>query len=246
VRRLFGERLTGLLVHDRGRAAGGGDLGGGRSGERVRLEIELDALELTGAEDLDQFVLVEHTGVDELLEPDLAALGEELDETVEVHHLVDGPVVRLEALELRQTHLERHLAALEAGLDVLAGLGALGAAPGGLALGALAATDAGLGLLGAGSGLQVMNADRHDYSTSSTSTRWRTLWTMPRNSGRSSLTTDWRILRRPRVCMVARCFGLTPIRERTWVIFKRAMCLRSSLRLRGLGGLGAGAEQALG
>ena len=64
-------------------------------------------------------------------------------EGVEVDALVLDPERVVEALELRQPHVQRHLAALEAGGDVAAGLLALGAAAGGLAaLAADAAADA--------------------------------------------------------------------------------------------------------
>ena len=53
----------------------------------------------------------------------------------DVDDLELDPEAVLEALELRQPHVDRQLAALEAGRHLVAGLGALGAATGGLALG---------------------------------------------------------------------------------------------------------------
>src|SRR4029079_12408510 len=105
-------------------------------------------------------------------------------------------VVVLEALELRQAHVDGHLPTLERRRDVLTGLRALGAAARRLALGALTATHTGLRGLGARRGTQVVNLDRH-YSTSSTCTRWLTLKIMPRISGRSSFTTTSLIRLRP-------------------------------------------------
>ena len=52
---------------------------------------------------------------------------------VQVDHVVLDPEGVLEPLQLRDALLERELAALEAGLDVVAGALALGAAAGGLA-----------------------------------------------------------------------------------------------------------------
>ena len=102
---------------------------------------------------------------------DGATLGEELVDAVEVDDLELHLERVLEALELRQPHVDRHLATLEGGRHLVAGLGALGAATGGLALGALTATHAGLGGLGAGRRAQVVQLQRHVSRTSSTVTR---------------------------------------------------------------------------
>ena len=78
--------------------------------------------------------------------------------------IVDGSfshAAELEALELGQPHVQRQLAALEAGGHVLPGAGALGAATGGLALGPLAATHPGLGRLRTGSRAKVVDLNRH-------------------------------------------------------------------------------------
>ena len=69
-------------------------------------------------------------------------------EDVEVDGLVLDAERVVEALQLRDPHVQRHLAALEAGGDGAAGLLALGAAAGGLA--ALAADAAADALLAAG------------------------------------------------------------------------------------------------
>ena len=76
-----------------------------------------------------------------------------------------------EALELGQPHVDRHLPTLERDGHVPARLGALGTAAGGLALRALAATQPGLGGLGPGRRLQVVQLDDAHLPTSSTSTR---------------------------------------------------------------------------
>src|SRR6266511_1158181 len=68
---------------------------------------------------------------------------------------------------------------------------------------------------GAGRGTQVMQLHS---GTSSTFTRWETLNTMPRISGRSSCSTTSRIRFRPNDLMVARCGRGRPISERTWVM----------------------------
>ena len=80
--------------------------------------------------------------------PTCAAVREQLGEPVQVDDLEHDLELVLEALELRQAHVDGHLPTLERRRDVLAGLGALGTATGGLALGALTATHAGLRGLG--------------------------------------------------------------------------------------------------
>src|SRR6266536_3562312 len=59
--------------------------------------------------------------------------------------------------------------------------------------------------------------------TSSTFTRWETLNSMPRISGRSSWTTTSCIRFRPNDLMVSRCGCGRPITERTWVMRSRVM-----------------------
>src|SRR5699024_2984149 len=129
----------------------------------------------------------------------------------------------LEALELRQPHLERHLAALESGRDVLPGLGALGTATGGLALGRLATTHAGLLGVRPGRGPQVVQLDAHVVtSVSSTTTRWLTTLRRPRVCALSSRKTDFRMPLSPSVRRQSRWFFFDPMVPRTWVIFRFA------------------------
>ena len=90
--------------------------------------------ELAVAENLDQLVLANCTLGDELVHADLAALGEQPRDVADVHDLVLDAVAVREALELREPHVQRHLATLEGGGHVLACLGALGTATRGLAL----------------------------------------------------------------------------------------------------------------
>src|SRR5699024_10286897 len=120
---------------------------------------------------------------------------------------------------------------------LVTGLGALGAATGGLALRALTATHAGTRGLGAGRRAQVVHlqgagallrrdvslAVSHDQSTSSTVTRWSTVLTIPRISGRSSLTTTSPMRFRPRLRRVLRWLSRPPISERVWVTFSWAI-----------------------
>ena len=116
---------------------------------------------------------------DEILNRDLAALGEELPELANVHDLVLNAEGVLEAAKLRQTHVDRHLATLEAGSNLVTGLGALGATASGLTLRTLTATHAGLRGLGSGGRTQVVQLNdlrllrgvRHCQSTSSAVTR---------------------------------------------------------------------------
>src|SRR5690606_1740599 len=114
-----------------------------------------------GAEDLDRLVLPDGALGDQRLDGDVATLGEQLTEPVQVDDLVGRLEQGVgEALELRQTPLERHLATLEPEVDVGARVRALGAAARGLALGRLAATLADLRTVGAGGRPQVVDLER--------------------------------------------------------------------------------------
>src|SRR5690606_19701695 len=77
------------------------------------------------------------------------------------------------------------------------------------------------GLLGGG--LLVRRLLLSHHSTSSTATRCATVATMPRISGRSSLTTTSPIRFRPRVRSVSRWFCLPPISDFNWVTFRRGI-----------------------
>src|SRR5439155_15831393 len=112
------------------------------------------------AEHLGQLALAGRTLGDQVLRSHVAALGEQLGQPAGVHHLVAGAETRIgEALQLRYPALQRHLAALEAEADLVARLGALGAAPGRLALGRLTAADPRLGLVRARSRPQVVQLE---------------------------------------------------------------------------------------
>ena len=101
---------------------------------------------------------------------------------VQVHHRVLDPE-RIVEPALRDAAMQRHLAALEAALVLVAGarLRPLVPAAGGLAQArALAAADARRRLLGALGRTEVVQSHVR-YST--TVTRWRTFWIMPRIAG---------------------------------------------------------------
>ena len=130
--------------------------------------------------------------------PTVPPSGNSAAEVADVHDLVLDAEPVLEALELGQPHVQRHLPALERGGHVLAGLRALRAAAGGLAaLAALTATDAGLGGLGARGRTQVVDLDgpssdadlldRHEVAARCGSCRG--------SAGCRPRSTDWRILR---------------------------------------------------
>src|SRR5206468_3976172 len=147
------------------------DLFPSAAAELVCGDADLDG-QLSVAEHFDQRVLAYRTGRHQLVDTDIAALGEQLVDVADVDDLVLRAEPVAEALELRQPHVDRHLAALERRRDVLAGLGALRTATGGLALGTLTATHSGLRGLRAGRRLQVVKLDwSHFVSTASTLTR---------------------------------------------------------------------------
>lgn len=105
-------------------------------------------------------VVAHRTLGDQVGHGDLSTLGVERRELVQVHDLVLGAERVLEALELRETHVEGHLPTLEALRNLVTGLGALGATTGGLTLGRLTTTHTGLGGLGARGGPEVMGLQR--------------------------------------------------------------------------------------
>src|SRR6476661_514096 len=216
----------------RDRAAGGLDLllGGGR--ELVRLDLDLDG-DLARAEHLHREAVADGTLGDEVGDGHLTTLREEQLQAIQVDDLVLRAERVLEATQLRKAHVHRHRAALETLRDLVASAGALGTTTGGLALGALTTTDAGLGGLGSGGRTQVVDLEGglarllgvvgHGQSTSSTDTRCVTVLTIPRISGRSSLTTTSPMRFRPRLRSVSRWFCLPPISERIWVTLRRAI-----------------------
>src|SRR4051812_44218722 len=154
-----------LLRSDTGGAAPGRtDLLGRGAGERVRVHVDLDAAEVAGAEHLDRLTAPDGTGLGQTVRVDRTTLREERRDPVEVDDLEHDLVVVLEARELGQPHVQRGLPTLEPGGRVAARTGALGAATGALALGALTAADASLGGMGARGRTQVMNLQSHNES----------------------------------------------------------------------------------
>src|SRR5689334_11360438 len=116
-------------------------LGGGR--ERVGGDVDLDG-DVALAEHLDRLALADRALGHELVDGDLATVGEERVDLVEVDDLELHAEGVLEALQLGQAHVQRELATLEGGRHLVARLCALGSTAGGLALGALTTTHAGL------------------------------------------------------------------------------------------------------
>src|SRR3569833_557717 len=196
------------------------------AGEGVRLDLHRYR-DVTGTENLYRTARAYRALRRQVFGGDLATLGVALGEPTQVHHLVLHPERVLEALELRHPPDQGQLTALEPGRHRATRLGALRTTPGGLALGRLAAALAGLGLVSTRRGPQVVRPQRslasHDQSTSSTVTRWRTVWIIPSTSGRSSRTTLWPIRRSPRVRRVSRWYCLPPIFDLTRVIFRFVM-----------------------
>src|SRR5688500_3517196 len=131
----------GSTASDNGGAAPGrADLLGGGRGEGVRLDVDLHAAQVTGAEHLDRLAATDGAGLGQRVRVDRPALREQRRDPVEVDDLEDDLVRALEPRELGQPHVQRGLPTLEAGGGVASRAGALGAATGGLALGALTAT----------------------------------------------------------------------------------------------------------
>src|SRR5690606_3029855 len=139
-------------------AAGGDDLLLRGARDLVDRDVQLNR-NLACAENLDLFVLANGALGDQITDGDVAPLGVELGEAIQVHDLVFDPERVLESAELGSAHDLVQVAALEPDAHLVAGLGALGAAARGLALGALTASDAGLGLLRTLSGAEVVGLE---------------------------------------------------------------------------------------
>src|SRR3954454_17516445 len=155
-----------LLRSDTGGAAPGRtDLLGRCAGERVRVHVDLEAAEVAGTELLDGLTAPDGAGLGQAVRVDRTALREERRDPVEVDDLEHDLVVVLEARELGQAHVQRRLPTLEPGGGVAASAGALGAATGGLALGALTTTDSRLRGVGAGGRTQVVDFKSHGVSS---------------------------------------------------------------------------------
>src|SRR5690606_20241909 len=108
--------------------------------EGVRGDLQIYTLQIPVAEDLDSVALPDSARTDQFLRVDRPTGGEQFRQPVQVHHLVLDLEAVPEPLQLRQAPVDRRLPPLEAGRDLLAGVRALGAPAGGLALRALAAT----------------------------------------------------------------------------------------------------------
>src|ERR1700761_463956 len=132
------------------------DLRPSRRGDGVRPPAQRHG-EVAIAEHLDELATAHRAVGSQGLRRHLAASREQLCEPPDVDDLVNGLELGIrEALELRQPPVQRHLAALESGRHLVAGLGALGTTAGRLALGGLATAKPLLFLVGTGSRPQVM------------------------------------------------------------------------------------------
>src|SRR5215216_1967613 len=214
-------RRGALLLDDLAGAAGGLDGRARGLGEAVRVDGQR-LLELTAAQDLDGHVpALRQAGGSQRREVDRRARVEALLEVGEVdrlrvrpEHLERHRHLLVRPAQLPHPHVDRRLAALEACAVLRAGARpvALVAAAGGLAVaGAGAAADALAVLARARRGLEVVEPDGHDFS--STVTRWRTEWTIPRSCGDSGFSTVWPIRRRPSERSVSRCLMFVPLAE---------------------------------
>src|SRR5665811_1420371 len=118
-----------------------------------------------------QLIVADGTLLDQSLDIDVATLGEENLDTIQVNDLEFLAEWVLEPLQLGQAHMNRDLAALEADGNLITGFGALRSTAGGLALASLTTTNTGLSGFGSGRRTQVMQFKSHDQLTSSTLTK---------------------------------------------------------------------------
>src|SRR5690606_20807980 len=130
----------------------------GRTRDLVDRDGELHG-DVAVSENLDLLVLANSTLGDQVAHGDIATLRVQFRELLQVHDLVLDAERVLEPAQLRGAHVQRHLPTLEADANGVAGLGALGATTGRLALGALTATDTGLRGVGAGDRTQVVDLE---------------------------------------------------------------------------------------
>src|SRR5215207_4850793 len=177
-------------------------------------------------EDLDQVILpANHPRCLELLDADFVSA--ELRELADVDRRVDlwsGGGVRAPArhtLEARQPALQGHLSTLvgQVRLRTRASVGSLVAAAAGLALPRACSPSDPLAVLSRAGG-RTEFVQPHYSSTSSTSTRWRTLWIIPRICGVSVCTLWSRMRLRPRARTVLLWFSFAPMPLFLCVIFK--------------------------
>src|SRR5829696_1237641 len=235
-------------VDDLAGAARGLDLLAGRLGEAVGVHGQRLG-ERAAPEHLDRDALAGgEAGAAQRVEVDRRALVEARLEVLEV----DGLGVRPERLErhrhllvraaqLAHPHVDRVLAALEAGPVLRAGASAVAlvAAARRLAVArAVAAPDALAVLARAGGRREVVQADAdlgdlglrgllfallarsgaHRDFSSTTTTRCWTLCTSPRSCGESGRSTMWPMRRRPSVRSVSRWRWSVPLADLTWRI----------------------------
>src|SRR5690606_38314170 len=109
---------------------------------------------------LDELALADRTLRHEVLDRDRSTLRVELGQAVEVHDLVLGTERVLEAAQLGQAHVERHLATLERRRHLVARLRALRAATRRLTLRRLTTTHTGLRGVRARGGTQVVHLEQ--------------------------------------------------------------------------------------
>src|SRR6266542_2559110 len=132
---------------------------GGR--ERVRRDVELDGTELAVAGHLDGQALAHGACCDQFVDAHVTAVREQLGKFGHVDDLEFDAEGVLEPLQLRQPHVDRHLAALEVGRHLIASLRTLRTAAGRLALRAGAAAHPRLLGMRARCRAQVMHLERH-------------------------------------------------------------------------------------
>src|SRR5207253_11078741 len=231
------DRTAGLLDRFAGALRDAGDL-------EAELSLELALAEQANAvlAAAGQASALQRRMVERGLDVELAGV-DRLLHGADVHF---GIIAREDVVEaaLRQPHVERHLAAFEAGdADARARLGTLLAAAGGLAeTRADASADADTRLTRAFvvfdfvqfhvvHSLSLLSRMPREgrlekiQAVSSTFSRWWTFLIWPRTSGVSSSSTVRPILLRPRPTSVARCVLSRRIGEPVWVILILAMML---------------------
>src|SRR5699024_6178236 len=142
------------------RPSGGFDLATGRTAELIGRHIHGD-VDLTIAQYLHRLAGAHRAAFDEPVDVNTSAVGIQSADPLDIDDLVFLAERVLETLEFRQPHVDRHLAAFEAGRYLIARPCTFGSPSRGLAFRGLSSSDARFFRLRAGRGTQMMHFECH-------------------------------------------------------------------------------------
>src|SRR5699024_11282366 len=143
-----------------GRPSGGFDLATGRTAELIGRHV-LGHVDLTIAQYLHRLAGAHRAAFDEPVDVNTSALGVQSADSLDIDDLVFLTERVPETLEFRQPHVDRHLAALEAGRYLIGGPCTFGSPSRGLAFLGCSQTNSHSCGFGAGRGTQMMHFHSH-------------------------------------------------------------------------------------